>query len=195
MAKEFNEGKFQITENENVYEGPNSKIDSVTLSSGDHTLKLLRKKFRGYSIEFMDGPKWHTALKEKGYPVFPTFRYDKANETEYITDLRRGGTHKVIDFCNSIGIENVRISNIEQLEADMKKLLDKSVTDGLVINEPNIFFDIEISTGIAKVILGDLRELGYDSIHSGHIPSDEEILIHNQEIFKEHMDRLEAIMI
>lgn len=100
MAKEFSPDSFDITENERVYDGQNSEIDAVTLSSGDHSLDLLRKKVRGYSAEFMDGPNWHTTLEKEGYPVFPTYRYDKQNETEYLTDLRQGGTHKVIDFCN-----------------------------------------------------------------------------------------------
>ncbi|MEI7689975.1 MAG: hypothetical protein WCI79_03360 [Candidatus Saccharibacteria bacterium] len=76
MAKEFNGSEFDITKNEDVFRGPNSSIDSVTLSSGGHELNLLRKQVNGYPNEFMDGPKWHTYLKEKGYPVVPTYRYD-----------------------------------------------------------------------------------------------------------------------
>lgn len=195
MSKEFSPENFKITKNEDVYNGPHSEIDSVTLSSGDHSLNLLRKKFRGYSVEFMDGPKWHTLLKEKGYPVFPTLRYDAKNEIEYITDLRRKGTHRVIDFCNYHGKNKVYISNITELESDIKKLLDKSVNDGLVINEPNIFFDVENDTGIAKVILGDLRELGYGDVDEDYIPTKQDILANNQHILKEHIDRLKSIMI
>src|SRR5665811_2604895 len=120
MSRDSNEGKFQVTKNEGVYNGPNSEIESVTLSAGKHSLDLLRKKVRGYSIEFMDGPKWHTALKERGYPVLPTYRHDSQNQTEYITDLRRGGTHQVIDFCNrQANYEKIHISNIEELELSL----------------------------------------------------------------------------
>jgi hypothetical protein len=193
MSKEFNEGKFKITKNESVYNGPHSEIDSVTLSSGKHSLNLLRKKFRGYSVEFMDGPEWHTALKERNYPIFPTLRYDSRGEVEYVTDLRREGTHRVIDFCgNKNNYEKIYVSNIDELEADVKKLLDKSADDDLVINEPNIFFDIELSTGIAKVLLGDLRELGHD--HDNIMPSREKVFAHNQAVLKGHMDRLRSIM-
>lgn len=194
MAKEFKEGEFKITKNEEVYNGPHSEIESVTASSGEHSLKLLRKKFRGYSIEFMKGPRWHTLLKENGYPVLPTWRYDSENQVEYVTDLRRGGTHRVIDFCG--GKENyakVHISNMEELKEDMEKLLNKSADDGLVINEPNIFFDVETSTGVAKIILGDLRELGYESDDPDYVPSREEIFAHNQKILSEDMARLENI--
>lgn len=196
MSKEFNPGNLKITKNENIYDGPHSEIDSVTLSSGEHSLNLLRKKVNGYPIEFMQGPEWHTALKEKGYPVFPTYRYDSEKKVEYITDLRRGSTHQVIDFCNSHdNLEKIHISNMEELEAEVKKLIDKSANDGLIINEPNIFFDVEISTGIAKVLLGDLREIGYETHYDGPRASREEIFNHNQMILKGHMDRLKAIMI
>lgn len=195
MAKPFSEGKFNITKNEDIHDGPNSKIDSVTLSSGEHSLKLLRKKIRGYSVEFMQGPEWHTELKDKGYPIIPTFRYDSKNEIEYITDLRRGGSHRVIDFCgNKDNLEKVHISNMEELKADVKKLLDKSADDGLIINEPNIFFDVEINTGIAKVLLGDLRELGYERFYDGPKASREEIFANNEEVLKEHLNRLADIM-
>lgn len=195
MAKEFNPEKFKIIKKEDIYNGPHSEIDSVTLSSGEHSLNLLRKKFRGYSVEFMDGPRWHTLLKDKGYPVFPTLRYDEKTEVEYITDLRQKGTHKVIDFCNHHSKDKVYISNIKELETDIKKLLDKSVKDGLVINEPNIFFDIENDTGIAKVILGDLRELGYGDIDEDYIPTKQDIFKNNEHILKEHTDRLKSIMV
>ena len=85
MSKEFNGEKFKVTKNEDVFNGPNSKIDSVTLSSGRHSLDLLRKKVYGYSIEFMEGPEWHTALKKRGYPVLPTFRYDSKNQYVHAT--------------------------------------------------------------------------------------------------------------
>ena len=195
MSKPFSEGKFNITENKKIYDGPRSTIDSVSLSSGKHSLELLRKKFRGYGVEFMQGPEWHTLLKEKGYPVLPTLRYDCENKVEYMTDLRRGGTNRVVDFCGDKGnYEKIHISNIEELKADVKKLLDKSADDGLVINEPNIFFNVEISTGIAKVLLGDLRELGYEYDDSENGPSREDILAHNQEILNGHMNRLISIM-
>ncbi len=194
MSKEFSGEKFKITKNEDIFAGPNSEIDSVTLSSGKHSLDLMQKKVRGYSIEFMDGPKWHTALKEKGYPVFPTYRYDSENQLEYITDLRRGGTHRVIDFCNPQGnSEKINISNMDELESEVEKLLEKSADDGLIINEPNIFFDVEVSTGVANVLLGDLREIGYERFYEGPRASREEVFNHNQMILKEHMDRLKAI--
>jgi hypothetical protein len=196
MSKEFNPGNFKITKNEDIYNGPHSEIDSVTLSSGEHSVNLLRKKFRGYSIEFMDGPKWHTVLKERGYPVFPTLRYDKKNEVEYVTDLRRGGKHRVIDFCgHKENFEKVYISNIKELEAEVEKLINKSSADGLVINESNIFFDIETGTGVATVLLGDLRELGLGDVDEDYVPSKKEIFDNNQAILKEHMDRLKDIMI
>ena len=196
MAKEFNPEKFEITKNENVYDGPNSSIDSVTLSSGEHSVELLRKKFLGYGPEFMEGPEWHTLLKKKGYPVFSTLRYDSNDEVEYVTDLRRGGTHRVIDFCGGTdNYEKIHISNIEELKSDVENLLNKSADDGLVINEPNIFFDVEISKGIARVLLGDLRELGYQPDDVDHAPSREEVFAHNQGILNEHMERLDSISI
>lgn len=193
MSKEFSGDRFNITENGNVYEGPNSSIDSVTLSSGEHSLNLMRKKVKGYSVEFMDGPNWHTALKEKGYPVLPTYRYDAENKTEYLTDLRRGGTHRVIDFCGQEKYENVRISNLDDLEVAIHNLAEKAADDGLIINEPNIFFDVEVSTGIAKVILGDLREIGYEQGYEGPIATREQVLQHNQEILRGHLDSLKQI--
>jgi len=194
MAKKFNEGIFRITKKEEIYNGPHSEIDSVRLSSEGHSLDLLRKKFRCYSIEFMSGPEWHTSLKKRGYPVFPTLRYDKKNEVEYITDLSRGGTHRVIDFCgHKENFEKVYISNIKELGDEVEKLLKKSADDGLVINEPNIFFDIETSTGIARVLLGDLRELGCEDME--YIPTKDEVLANNKEVLKGHMDRLKEIMI
>lgn len=193
MAKPFREGKFQITKNEEVYSGIHSEIESVTLSAGKHSVDLLRKKFRGYSIEFMDGPKWHTALKERGYPVLPTWRYDAENEVEYITDLRRGGTHRVIDFCGGKkNYEKVHVSNMDELKEEVKNLLEKSANDGLVINEPNIFFDVEINTGVAKVLLGDLRELGCGP-DLEYTPSRDQVFANNEEVLKGHMDRLAEI--
>ncbi|MDO8469543.1 MAG: hypothetical protein Q7S84_00800 [bacterium] len=194
MAKEFNEDAFKITENEKVYSGPRSEIDSVTLSSGEHSRDLLRKKFQGYSIEFMQGPEWHTALQKRGYPVLPTWRYDAENKVEYVTDLRQGGTHRVIDFCGGKGnYEKVHISNIEELKSDVEKLVTKAADDGLVINEPNVFFDVELDTGIAKVLLGDLREIGYGPDAETGAPR-EEVFAHNQSILNEHITRLENIM-
>jgi len=196
MSKEFPSEKFEVTKNEDVYAGPNSEIDSVTLSSGKHSLNLLRKKVNGYSVEFMEGPKWHTTLKERGYPVVPTYRYDSEKQTEYLTDLRRGGTHRVIDFCNpQDSSEKIHISNFKELESEVKKLLDKSADDGLIINEPNIFFDLEPSTGIAKVLLGDIREIGYERFYEGPRASRVQVFNHNQMILKGHMNRLKAIMI
>ena len=193
MSKEVNIGEYNIVKNEDVFEGPNSSIDSVALLSGKHSLNLMRKKVKGYPIEFMDGPKWHTLLKEKGYPVITTYRYDVENETEYLTDLRRGGTHQIIDFCAQEDYEKVYISNINELEAEMVMLAEKAADDGLIINEPNIFFDIEISTGIAKVLLVDLREIGYERFYDGPRATKEEVSQHNQEVFKGHLVRLKQI--
>lgn len=193
MAKPFREGRFQITKNEEIYRGPHSEIESITLSAGKHSVNLLQKKFRGYGIEFMDGPKWHTLLKRHGYPVLPTWRYDAKNKIEYVTDLRRGGTHRVIDFCGGQeNYEKIHISNMEELKADVESLLDKSTNDGLVINEPNIFFDVEISTGIAKVLFGDLRELGCDP-DLEQAPSRDQIFAINDKVLKGHMSRLAEI--
>lgn len=193
MSKEFDNAEFNITQNEHVFEGPHSSIDSVTLSSGEHSLNLMRKKVKGYAVEFMSGPEWHTALKEKGYPVIPTYRYDAENKTEYLTDLRRGGTHQIVDFCGQESYGKVSISNLEELEGEMEKLAEKAADDGLIINEPNIFFDIETSTGIAKVILGDLREIGYERFYDGPKATREQVLQHNQGIFKSYLVRLKQI--
>lgn len=193
MAKPFREGRFQITKNEEIYSGPHSEIESITLSAGKHSVDLLRKKFRGYAIEFMDGPKWHTLLKEHGYPVLPTWRYDAKNKIEYVTDLRRGGTHRVIDFCGGQeNYEKVHVSNMEVLKEAVRKLLEKSADDGLVINEPNIFFDVEIATGEARVLLGDLRELGCDP-DLEQAPSRDQIFANNDKVLKGHMSRLAEI--
>ncbi len=196
MSKEFNGEKFEITENESIRGGSHSEIDSVTLSSGRHSLNLLRKRIHGYPVEFMQGPEWHTELKGRGYPVVPTYRYDSENNVEYITDLRRGGTHRVIDFCrNHDDLERMHVSNMGELEADVRKLVDKSADDGLIINDPNIFFDVEISTGIARVLLVDLREMGYERFYEGPIASRAEVFDHNQMILKGHMDSLRALVI
>lgn len=195
MAKEFDGSKFDIAKNEDVFKGPHSSIDSVTLSSGGHVLNLLRKNVNGYSVEFMDGPNWHTVLKEKGYPVIPTYRYDAENETEYLTDLRRGGTHQIIDFCSQASYEKVYVSNMKELEGDIEKLVEKAADDGLIINEPNVFFDIELSTGIAKVLLVDLREIGYERFYDGPIATREQVLQHDQEIMRGHIEYLKAIAI
>ncbi len=196
MAKKFPEGKFNIIEHEKIYGGPHSTIESVSLSSGKHSSKLLRKKFTGYDTEFMQGLQWHTSLKEHGYPVFPTWRYDEENKTEYITDLRQGGTHRVIDFCSGKeNYEKARVSNLEELRADVEKLLQKSADDGLVINEPNIFFDVDLRTGITKVLLGDLRELGYESSGSEDcVPTRDQVFTNNKAVLDEHMSRLRSIM-
>jgi hypothetical protein len=199
MAKPFESGKFNINKKEDIYEGSNSTIDAVTLSSpsGKHPVNLLRKKFTGpYSIEFMQGPEWHTYLKAKGYPVLPTWRYDADNNIEYITDLRQGGTHRVIDFCGKQdNFAKVNISNMDEMKREVRKLLEKSANDGLIINPPNIFFDVEVSTGIAKIVLGDLRELGLDRFDNREVyPTREEIFIHNQTILEEHITELEKIL-
>lgn len=80
-----------------------------------------------------------------------------------------------------------------ELEVEVQKLLEKAANDVLIINEPNVFFDIEISSGIARIILGDLRELGYGRFYDGPTATREEAYAHNQFILKEHMDRLKAI--
>lgn len=195
MAKEFDSSKYNVTKNEDVFEGPNSSIDSVTLSLGERSLDLLRKKVNGYHVEFMDGPDWHTALKEKGYPVIPTYRYDAENETEYLTDLRRGDTHQIIDFCSPASYEKVYVSNMNELEEDMEKLAEKAADDGLIINEPNVFFDIELGSGIAKVLLVDLREIGYERFYDGPIATREQVLQYDQEIMRGHIERLKAVVI
>lgn len=193
MAKPFRGGRFQVRKNEEIYSGPHSEIESITLSAGKHSVDLLRKKFRGYAIEFMDGPKWHTLLKERDYPVLPTWRYDDENKVEYVTDLRREGTHRVIDFCGGQeNYEKVHISNMEELKVDVNNLLDKSTDDGLVINEPNIFFDVEIATGEARVLLGDLRELGCDP-DLEQAPSRDQIFANNDKVLKGHMSRLAEV--
>lgn len=198
MAKEFREDGYSTKENEPVYSGIHSKIESVTMTKGGHSLDLLRKKIIGYSAEFMEGPKWHSYLQSKGYRVFPTLRYDIENKIEYMTDLRLGGTHRVIDFCgdieNSDNFSPVYISNLDELEKEVEDLLNKSKGDGLLINEPNIFFDIEISSGVAHVMLGDLRELGYELDDFGIAPTKDEIFGHNSKILKEHMDRLKKLV-
>lgn len=195
MAKEFPSEGFEVTKKEEVYRGQNSEVDAVVVSSGEFSVDLLRKKVTSpYSPDFEEGHQWHTYLEKNGYPVLPTFRYDSEKKIEYITDLRRGGTHKVIDFCNYHNdSEKTYVSNFEELEVQVKELLEKSANDGLIINEPNIFFDIEISTGIAKIIMGDLRELGYERFYEGPYLSREQVLEHNQIILKGHVERLRAI--
>lgn len=163
MSKEFDPSKYKVSKTGEVYKGAHSSIDAVNVSVGDREVPLLRKKFIGYSADFMSGPKWHNLLKEKGYPVLPTWRYDENERIDFITDLRRGGTHEVIDFCGHPDNKKVFISNLNELEDEANALASKAADDGIIINEPNIFFDVEISTGIAKIILGDLREIGYES--------------------------------
>lgn len=194
MAKEFNDSGYSILRNEEIYDGIHSKVESVTMSKGKHRIPLIRKYFRGYDIEFMDGPKWHTLLKKRGYPVIPTWRYDEKNKVEYLTDLRKGGTHRVVDFCGDPSNYNKAfISNLKEVEQEVKKLLDKSVSDGLVINEPNIIFDIEISTGKAAVLIGDTRELGYESSDESDCPSSDDIRAHNEWVLGEHLKKLKQI--
>lgn len=78
-------------------------------------------------------------------------------------------------------------------ENEMEKLAEKAADDGLIINEPNIFFDVEKSTGIAKVVMGDLREIGYEPFYEGPVATREQILDHNQKILKGHLDRLKQL--
>ncbi|MEI7689976.1 MAG: hypothetical protein WCI79_03365 [Candidatus Saccharibacteria bacterium] len=114
-------------------------------------------------------------------------------QTEYLTDLRRDGTHQIIDFCGPAVYEKVYVSNMEELEGDMEKLAEKAADDGLIINVPNVFFDIELSTGIAKVLLVDLREIGYERFYDEEIVPREQILQHVQEVMRGHIERLKAI--
>ena len=195
MAKEFKPSDYKITEKEPVYEGAHSDIEAVSVSIGNHEVPLLRKKHKGYSIEFMGGPNAHSALKEKGYPVLPTWRYDEESETEYVTDLRRDGTHTVIDFCrNQDYSEKINISNYGELEKDAEALLSKLSDDGIIINEPNIFFDVEKSTGITKIILGDLREMGAE-IDDDNVYTRDQIYTHNKSIIEGHMSRLRSTLV
>ena len=82
---------------------------------------------------------------------------------------------------------------MEELEGDMEKLAEKAADDGLIINVPNVFFDIELSTGIAKVLLVDLREIGYERFYDEEIVPREQILQHVQEVMRGHIERLKAI--
>lgn len=193
MAKEFNPNEYKISKKESVYRGVHSDIDAVTVSVGNREVPLLRKKHKGYSIEFMDGADAHSALKERGYPVFPTWRYDEEEGMDYITDLRRGGTHKVIDFCGHPDSKKVFVSNLNELKSEAEILASKLADDGVIINEPNIFFDVEISTGIAKIILGDLREMGRE-MDDDKVYTRDQIFTHDKSIIDEHMNRLEEII-
>ena len=195
MSKEINPNEYNITKKEKMPGGAHSSIDAVNISIGNHEVPLLKKEHVGYSADFMSGPEWHSVLKKRGYPVLPTWRYDKENGVDYITDLRRGGTHRVVDFCG--GSENyneVFISNFGDLESEAEILASKLADDGIIINEPNIFFDVEISTGISKIIMGDLREMGYESEDMESVSRDQ-IFAHNKSILDGHMSRLKNIMI
>lgn len=77
MAKEIKHSEYTIKEGEKVYEGQHSSIEKVDVSIGKHKVPLLRKRFIGYSADFMSGPGNHSFLNKKGYPVFPTWRYDQ----------------------------------------------------------------------------------------------------------------------
>ena len=195
MAKEFFPDKYTITPKETVYEGIHSDIDAVDISVGDRKVSLLRKKHIGYSADFMDGAQAHSFLKKKGYPVFPTWRYDEEEEIDYITDLRRGGTHKVVDFCgHPDNYKKIFISNFNDLENKAKLLLEKLADDGIIINEPNIFFDVELSTGVAEIIIGDLREIGAE-VDDDEVYTRDQIFNHNQNIIDGHMSRLKEQMV
>lgn len=195
MAKEFNYSEHKINKKETIYDGVHSDIDAVTVSVGNREVPLLRKKHIGYSIEFIDGSNTHSFLKKKGYPVFPTWQYDKEEEIDYITDLRRGGTHKVVDFCgHADNYKEIYISNFSVLEREAEILASKLADDGIIINEPNIFFDVEISTGIAKIILGDLREMGSE-VDDDEVYTRDEIFAHDKSITDGHMSRLKDIMV
>lgn len=195
MAKEIDPSKYMVNQGERVYTGAHSSIDAVKLSIGKHEVPLLRKKHIGYSADFMSGPQWHSFLKKKGYPMFPTWRYDAGEQIDFITDLRRKGTHKLIDFCgHEDNYKKVFISNLGDLDSQAEMLSSKLADDGIVINEPNIFFDVEISTGIARIILGDLREMGYES-QDAKDASREQILSHDKSIIEGHMSRLKDIMV
>lgn len=194
MAEKFNSSEYKITKKETVYEGVHSDIDAVSVSKGNHEIPLLRKKHIGYSVEFMYGPNTHSFLKKKGYPVFPTWRYDEEEEVDYVTDLRRVGTHRVVDFCgHPDNYEKIYISNFADLEREASALLSKLADDGIVINEPNIFFDVEKSTGVAKIILGDLREMGVE-LDDGEEITRDQIFARDKTIIGEHMSRLKDIM-
>ena len=194
MSKEINSSEYIIDKKETIYNGKHSSIDAVNISIGKHEVPLLRKKHIGYKADFMSGPGWHSFLKEKGYPVFSTWRYDKKEGIDFITDLRRGGTHKVIDFCgHSDNYKKIFISNFKDLNDKAEILLSKLTDDGIIINEPNIFFDVEISTGISRIILGDLREMGYES--EAETISKNQRLVHNKMIIDGHMNRLKNIML
>ncbi len=96
---------------------------------------------------------------------------------------------------NKDNVEAVYVSNLENLMKEMESLLSKSANDGLLINEPNIFFDVEIGTGVAHIVLGDLRELGYELDDFGTAPSRDEIFAHNSKVLKMHMDKLKRILV
>lgn len=53
---------------------------------------------------------------------------------------------------------------------------------------------MEVSTGIAKIVLGDLREIGYEYDDEADVLSRDQILAHNRRIMDGHVSRLKNIM-
>ena len=130
------------------------RIDLVrkTPTEGDEALNLRDRAKRQFDV--------HSILKEKGYPVPPTWRFDKTTGQTFITDLTEKGRNLVIDLNNLTEERNkIVVSNMGELIRDMRYIVEKASKDGILIASDCYFIIVDKKTGNSRVILGDLGNI------------------------------------
>lgn len=91
--------------------------------------------------------KW---LKERGFPVVPTLRFDKESRTLFMTDMTEGGQKLLVDWhypLEHFGLATSQISNWDEIKQEVKDIAVRAHSEGMALNEDNYAVVLERRDG------------------------------------------------
>ena len=125
-----------------------SGSDGKEKSAGRYVIKHLVNEFNDEEIKPENIVKKHRWLKQRGFPVVPTLRYDETTNTLIMTDLTSGGEKLVVDRHKdlpSCGVTAEQIENWKEIEREARSLAAKVFSGGMAFNKDNYALVLEKS--------------------------------------------------
>jgi len=196
MGKEIESKGYKISHSQELSRGTaESDVDLVELKIGKRRIDLVRKtpaeSDEASNLKDRAERQFevHGILKEKGYPVPPTWRFDKTTGQTFITDLTEKGRNLVIDLNNLTEERNkIIISNLGELIRDMRYIVEKASKDGILVSSDCYFVIVDKKTGNSRVILGDLGNIDF------HARDIDKLLMCNTVIMNEAIRSLKDVI-
>ncbi len=152
------------------------KESSISIRFGDknrnykNMILKIPHYFEGEEKEFPEAIpenvlKKYKKLKENGFPVVPTFRYDPENKYFLMTDLTENGKNIIIDKHEPLKNTNINIENIDQIKKEILQTAEKAWNNEIFLSYDAYAVVVNKETRIGKLYILDIGQMSYEIDH------------------------------